>query len=305
MMERSGIPFLFDMNAYETSSSKKTSNEIMEKIGVPMPKPWPECGFPVIVKPSCQSGSVGVSAVNSEDEMAAALNVVKDLGDTPVIQEFVSGKSVSIEVVGNGRSARSFVTTEVVLDHNYDCKMVVCEPGILPKEDSEMFGEIGRKTAEAIGLKGLMDVEAIYTKKGLRVLEIDARIPSQTPAAIWAATDINIMEELAFSFLDKSTGRKNRNECSVYEHYIVENGSLTTCGEKVFGKIKKPRFEERFFGSDEAITDYMPGKEVWRATVMTKGRSPADVLDKRKKFIRNVMDECELDEYSDRSPRMV
>jgi len=305
MMKGLEVPLLFDLNAYSLSSSKQRSNEVMGKIGVPMPEPWPQCGFPIIVKPSCQSGSVGVSAVNNEKEMEAALKIVSDLGDTPVMQEFVSGKSVSIEVVGNGRTARSFITTEVVLDHNYDCKMVVCEPNILPKEDDEIFADIGKRTAEAIGIKGLMDVEAIYTKKGLRVLEIDARIPSQTPAAVWAATDINILEELAFSSIDKNTGKKNRNECSAYEHYIIENGALTTCGEKVFGKIRQPRFEERFFGTDIAITDYYPGKDTWRATVITKGKTPSDVLEKRKRFIRNVMDECELEEYVDRSPRMV
>jgi len=305
MMEDSEIPFLFDLDAYAISSSKKRSNEIMAEVGVPLPKPWPECGFPAIVKPSAQSGSIGVSAVNNDKEMDAALKVVKELNDIPIVQEFVSGKSVSIEVIGNGDSARSLVTTEVVLDSNYDCKMVICEPDILPKEDESLFAEIGKKTAEAINLKGLMDVEAIFTKKGLRVLEIDARIPSQTPAAVWAATDINILEELVFSAMGKNTGRKSRNKCSAYEHYYVENDNLITCGEKVFGKVDRPRFEDRFFGADEAITDYLPGKDVWRATVITKGRTPSEVLDKRKKFIRNVMEECNLEEYIDRSPKMV
>ena len=305
MMKHSEVPFLFDLNAYEVSSSKKRSNEIMAGTGVPMPRPWPECGFPIIVKPSSQSGSVGVSAVNNDKEMDAALKVVSGLGDIPIIQEFVSGKSVSIEVIGTGGSARSFSTTEVVLDSNYDCKMVLCEPGILPKEDDELFAGIGKDIAEAVRLNGLMDVEAIYTKSGLKVLEVDARIPSQTPAAVWAATDINILEELAFSQAGKSSGAKKRNGCSAYEHYIIENDNLITCGEKVFGKITRPRFETRFFGADEAITDYLPGKDVWRATVITKGKDAAEVLDKRKTFIHNVMRECDLEEYIDRSPRMV
>ncbi|MCL1811589.1 MAG: 3-methylornithine--L-lysine ligase PylC [Methanomassiliicoccaceae archaeon] len=305
MMQGSEVPFLFDLEAYGISSSKKRSNEIMEEIGIPLPRPWPECGFPAVVKPSSQSGSIGVSAVNNEKEMDAALRTVEELGDVPVAQEFVSGKSVSIEVIGKRGSATSFQTTEVVLDSNYDCKMVLCEPDILPKEDDELFADIGRRIAEAVDLNGLMDVEAIYTKNGLRVLETDARIPSQTPAAVWAATDINILEELAYSALGKTTGRENRNECSSYEHYLVENGRLITCGEKVFGKISKPRFEERFFGSDEAITNYLPGKEVWRATVITKGKTAAEVLRKRKEFIYRTMNECDLEEYVDRSPRMV
>ncbi|MCL2033090.1 MAG: 3-methylornithine--L-lysine ligase PylC [Methanomassiliicoccaceae archaeon] len=305
VMENSDIPFLFDMDAYSISSSKEQSNKIMAELGVPMPEPWPECGFPAIVKPSSQSGSIGVSAVSGDGEMAAALKTVRDLGDTPIIQEFVSGKSVSIEVIGGGGPARPYPTTEVVLDSNYDCKMVLCEPDILPKDDDLLFADIGRRVADGIGLSGLMDVEAIYTKKGLRVLEIDARIPSQTPAAVWAATDINLLEEFVFSATGKSTGRASRNECSAYEHYLVENNNLFTCGEKAFGKIKGPRFEQRFFGSDEAITDYSPGKDVWRATVINKGKNAAEVLEKRKRFISNAMEECELEEYIDRSPGMM
>jgi pyrrolysine biosynthesis protein PylC len=298
-------PFLFDIDSYRISCSKERSNQIMDSVGVPLPKPYPECGFPVIVKPSSQSGSIGVSAVNNEAEMADALKIVEKLNDTPIVQEFVSGKSVSIEVIGNGSTARSYVTTEVVLDSNYDCKMVLCEPGILSKEDDEQFAKIGKDVAESINLNALMDVEAILTKKGLRVLEIDARIPSQTPAAIWAATDINLMQELAFTALGKETGVKNRNGCSAYEHFVVEHGSLITCGEKNFGHVEEPRLEERFFGADEAITDYLPGKGVWRATVINSGRTPGDVLEKRKQFIRNLMEECDVDEFIDRSPEMV
>jgi pyrrolysine biosynthesis protein PylC len=305
MMKGSGIPFLFDLNAYEISSSKKRSNEIMTEIGVPLPIPWPECGFPAIVKPSSQSGSIGVSAVNNEKEMDSALRTVEGLGDIPIVQEFVSGKSVSIEVIGRNGSAVSFQTTEVVLGSDYDCKMVLCEPGILPKEDDALFADIGKRTAEFIGLDGLMDVEAIFTKNGLKVLEMDARIPSQTPAAVWAATDVNILEELVCSAEGKSTGVKNRNGYSAYEHYIAEYNSLVTCGEKVFGKISEPRFESGFFGADEAITDYSPGKDVWRATVITQGKTAAEVLEKRKIFISNVMKECDLYEYVDRSPKMI
>ena len=305
LMKDIEVPFMFDMDSYLLSCSKERSNEIMERIGIPIPLPWPECGFPAIVKPSSQSGSIGVSAVSDEIEMRKALDVVSELNDVPIVQEFVSGISVSMEVIGNGTTSRSYVTTEVVLDGNYDCKKVVCEPNIISKEDDEMFAKIGMDIAGSIGLKALMDVEAILTPKGLRVLEIDARFPSQTPAAVYAATGINLIEEFAYSVLGKETGKKNMGMCSVYEHYTIEDNSLITCGEKVFGKVVSPCIEERFFGADEAITDYVPGKDVWRATVINSGKTPADVLEKRKSFITNVMQECDLEEYIDRSPRMV
>ena len=305
IMREAEIPFMFDMGSYVLSSSKERSNEVMSQVGIPMPLEWPRCGFPAIVKPSSQSGSIGVSAVNNEREMDAALTAVAKLNDTPIVQEFVSGMSVSIEVIGDGSSSRSYVTTEVVLDGNYDCKRVVCEPRILSKEDDAILSKIGMDIADRIELKALMDVEAILTPKGLRVLEIDARFPSQTPAAVFAATEINLLEEFVHSTLGKDTGKRSIGNCSVYEHFVIENDNLVACGEKVFGKVERPHIEERFFGADEAITDYMPGKDTWRATVINSGRTSADVLEKRKNFISSVMRECDLEEYIDRSPRMV
>lgn len=305
MFKGSDIPFLFDIDAYTVSCSKERSNAVMFDLGVPMPEPWPACGFPAVVKPSSQSGSIGVSVVDDEAGMKKALKVVDDLHDVPIVQEFVSGKSVSIEAIGNGRESRSYVTTEVILDSNYDCKRVVCEPDILPPADNEIFGRIGTKIADSIGLKALMDVEAIYTKKGLRVLEIDARIPSQTPAAIEAATGINLMEELVCSATGRRSNATNRGECSSYEHYLIQDSSLISCGEKVFGAVDKPYFASNLFGEDDIITDYQPGKNVWRATVINSGKTSVDVLWKRKDFIKNVMDECDLEEYIDRSPEMV
>ncbi len=299
------VPFLFDMHSYELSCSKERSNALMAGIGVPLPRPWPECGYPIIVKPSSQSGSIGVSVAENDDERERALRIVDALDDVPIQQEFVSGKSVSIEVIGNGSEYRSYVTTEVVLDRNYDCKMVVCEPGVLDPSEEDLFGNIGRSVAESMGLRALMDVEAIATKKGLRVLEIDARIPSQTPAAIQAATGVNLLEELVASTLGKPTGRSPSGGCSVYEHYLIRDGNLITCGEKEFGHVDSPYIAERMFGADEVITDYMPGKSEWRATVINRGDTPSDVLEKRKAFIGRVMSECDLDEYVDLSPEML
>lgn len=299
------IPFLFDLSSYNISCSKERSNQIIASLGISLPEPWPQCGYPIIVKPSSQSGSIGVSEVNNDAERVKALKIVTDLHDTPILQEFVSGKSVSIEVIGNGKKSRSYTTTEVILDSNYDCKRVECQPNILSEEEDEEFADIGMKIANSIGLKALMDVEAIRTKKGLRVLEIDARIPSQTPAAIQSATGINLMQELVCSALGKETGVKSSNECSAYEHYVIQGPTMRTCGEKQFGHVENPYFANGLFGEDQIITDYQPGKSQWRATVINHGKTPAQVLEKRKKFISNVMSQCDIEEYIDRSPEMV
>ena len=298
MLRDSDIPLLFDMDSYEISCSKNRSNEIMDSVGVPLPGKWPECGFPVVVKPSSQSGSIGVSVAFNQDDVDRGLEVIRSLNDEPVIQEFVHGKSVSVEVIGDGTRARSFVT-------NYDCKMVRCNPDILSSEDDELFGRIGRDVAESMGLSALMDVEAILTPKGLRVLEIDARIPSQTPAAIQAATGVNLLEELMFTALGRETGRIRGDGSSVYRHVVMKDGVLRACGEKEFGHVRNPRLVRGLFGSDDAITDYEPGKSEWRATLITTGRTEEEVDRRCASEIQRILDECSIEEFVDGSPEVI
>ena len=305
MLKGMDVPLLFDMHSYEISCSKNRSNEIMASVGVPLPGKWPECGFPVIVKPSSQSGSIGVSVAFNQDDVDRGLETVRGLNDEPVIQEFVHGKSVSIEVIGNGRTARSYVTTEVVLDTNYDCKMVRCNPDIMSKEDDDLFAKIGKDVAENMGLSALMDVEAILTPKGLRVLEIDARIPSQTPAAIQAATGVNLLEELMFTALGKETGRVRAEGSSVYRHVVMKDGVLRACGEKEFGHVREPRMVSGLFGADDVITDYEPGKSEWRATLITHRPTEEEVDRRCASSIERILDECSVETFIDGSPEVI
>ena len=305
MKSRMEAPLLFDLRAYNISSSKNKSNEIMESVGVPLPQKWPDCGFPAIVKPASQSGSIGVTVAMNDEDVQKGLEIVRSLNDEPVMQEFVHGKSVSIEVIGNGTTARSYVTTEVCLDSNYDCKMVRCNPDIMSESDCDLFADIGKNVAEAISLNALMDVEAILTPKGLRVLEIDARIPSQTPAAIEAATGINLLEELTTTALGKPANRVSTGGCSVYRHVYLKDGALRSSGEKVFGHVRKPRFAPGLFGSDNCITDYEEGKGEWYATLITKGRTEKEADEKAAACIEKILDECSIEEFLDGTPEMI
>lgn len=60
--------------------------------------------------------------------------------------------------------------------------------------------------AEMLRLHGLMDLEVIQTPEGMRVLEIDARFPSQTPTAVWLSTGVNLAEHLAACFFPMLRG---------------------------------------------------------------------------------------------------
>ena len=305
VLSEAGIPFLFDIRAYDVSQSKLESNELMRAAGVPLPGRWPECGFPVIVKPSSLSGSLGVSVAHDDSELEAGIRRVESMGQEVVIQEFVHGRSLSMEVIGDGRTARSYIVTEVVLDGGYDCKEVRCFPGMLAPEDEEGFRGCSERTAERLGLRGLMDVEAIQTPKGLRYLEIDARIPSQTPAAILTATGINLLRQLVESRLGQWSESSSNGGAGIYWHLHFRDGVLETTGEKEFSHVRSPRMESGLFGSDDSISDYSPGAEEWHGTFMVSGTTPEEAEDRRLSVIRAIMEACGVDSLSDASPKEV
>lgn len=289
--------YLFDIEAYRMSRSKIESNRIMSRLGVPIPKQWPNCGFPVVVKPSESSGSKGITVAKGEDTLSEGIAQIESAGGTPVIQEYLEGAGVSMEFVGNGKSFTGYVTTEVIVAKDYDCKKVYCHPKILPPELDRELRDIGIAISSELGLNGIMDLEALYTEKGLRVLEIDARMPSQTPAAVLGATGINLLEEMI-----SQTGKKPRKGASIYEHFLVRKGTMESCGEGAFAHVREPRFEIGLFGADEMITDYAPGAEEWVFTMINRGKTLKDVLFKREVCLSRIMEEASLERFVDEGP---
>jgi len=287
-----GLPLLFDLDAYRLSSSKEDSNRLFRSMGAPAPGDWPSCGFPVVVKPSGMSGSVGVTKAADEAELASAVRAVEAMGDAAVVQEWVEGPNISIEVVSDGREAVPLVLTEVVLDGHYDCRMVKCPLEGVGRDVAAGFAEWSGRIAERMGLKGLMDVEAIVHGGAAKILEIDARIPSQTPAAVLAATGVNILEALARTVLDGKTFRPAPREgAAVYEHVRVEDGVMRPTGEGGVADMMRPTSSQGLFGWDEIITDHRPGSRSWRATVICSGPTPEKAWSKRNACMARMAEE--------------
>jgi pyrrolysine biosynthesis protein PylC len=297
LLERAGIPFLFDLIPYLITSSKSASNGLMEKMRMPMPRRWQECGYPVIVKPSSHSRGMGVTVAYSEKEVGEGIERIMGMGDEPVIQEFVTGRNVSMQVIGDGHEFMPFALTEAVSGKDHDCSMVRCMPNILSEEKEDEFRRLTERLAESVNLRSVMDVEAIDTENGLKIIEMDARIPCQTPAAVLAATDINLLEELAD--LDLGKKRKIRPRASSYEYFLIDNGKLMPCGETEFAKIRDPAVMCGLFGSDEMITDYTYGSRTWRCAVINSADTEDGLEKKRARCIESIMSGCELSEFTD------
>jgi pyrrolysine biosynthesis protein PylC len=300
--QSSEIPFAFDPAAYAISSSKLKSDQLFARIDVPTPLPWPECDFPVLVKPSMGSGSQKVSVFHNLENLRAHQN---QSIEEWVIQEFVPGPSYSIEVVGRPGNYFPFQVTDLQMDETYDCKRVLAPTELTPALISE-FERVSLSIAEAMVLKGLMDVEVILHDHTLKVLEVDARLPSQTPTAVFWSTGINIIEMLADLFLTKGTlsrGDLNSPMGVVYEHIRVTANRLEVAGEHVISGTDALHIQENFFGADEAITNYGPRRKEWVATLIISEKSREMAWEKRDRVISDIRHHLNLDVYQDINPK--
>jgi pyrrolysine biosynthesis protein PylC len=296
-----GIPLLFDGDTYAISSSKLRSNQMFSRTGIPAPIPWPECGFPIIVKPSGASGSEGVYKVKSAGEFQQLFE--KGLTDW-VIEEYLEGPSYSLEVIGFSGVYKVLQITELQMDEAYDCKRVV---GLadLPEKLKREFEEIGMNLARTLKLNGIMDIETILHDGQLKVLEIDARLPSQTPITVFHTTGLNMLEILGEAFVQGKPWQDfevREKQSVIYEQIHVKNDSLEVAGEHILKDAGPLHLYENFFGADEVLTNYIPGKTDWVATLIVIGVNNQAAWDKRCRVIREIMDVWGIRNYYDRSP---
>ncbi len=291
------IPLAFDMDAYAISSSKKRSNQIFKEININAPKPWPECDFPIVVKPDGESGSGGVKIIHNEKELALSFPTEDSLSQM-VAQKYLEGPSYSIEIIGTPGNYSALQVTELHMDSDHDCKRVLAPSGLEAALVIE-FQQMAIRIAEHIQLKGLMDVEVILHDGQLKVLEIDARLPSQTPTAVFQSTGINMVKLLGELFL---TGKMNINSFSqpqttIYEHIKVTNNHIEVAGEHIVSGIGPLKLFQGLFGADEVITNFHPHLNEWVATLILKGKNTEEVLDKKQQTYENIRDKAEQIAY--------
>lgn len=330
---RTGSSLLFDPRAYAVSSSKLASNRLIRELDLPRPRPWPEGRFPLIIKPDRGSGSRGVRvcADPRELELALAAGELEGVGEGGAgdggpssvagsaasaadpargawaIEEYIEGPSYSLEVLGLPGKHRVLQVTDLSMDAAYDCKRVRAPTG-LPPQLVAAFERQSLTLAAALRLHGLMDVEVIRHGDELKVLEIDARLPSQTPIAVYWSTGVNMVEKLGGLFSAAcgspmgGPGAAAGGRGVVLEDLRVTPERVEVSGEHVMS-IREPLHVERdFFGATEAITNYKPGRREWVATLIVTGGGREEAWERRAAVVQDIRRRLCIPGYLDPEP---
>jgi D-alanine-D-alanine ligase len=145
-------------------------------------------GWPVVVKPSKQGSTVGLTVVKSGKDYEAAVTLARQYDDEVMIERFVPGRELTVGVL----EGRALAVGEIIPRHeifDYECKYTPgmsqeIFPADLPETVSAECGRLSLLAHEALKLGGYSRVDFRLTPAGeLFCLEVNT-LPGMTATSL-------------------------------------------------------------------------------------------------------------------------
>lgn len=144
--------------------------------------------LPVVVKPSDQGSSIGVSIVRKESEWKPALNLAFEISEEALVEEFIDGKLLAIGMkegeplpIVHIRPKSGFYDYEAKYTAGkteYEC------PAKVTGEEKEACWRVARRVYRVLRGRGFPRVDVILSSEGTPyVLEMNT-IPGMTPLSL-------------------------------------------------------------------------------------------------------------------------
>lgn len=180
-----------DYEAALRANNKYLMRNALMKAGIPCPQykmvtsvqelegtGW---SYPLIVKPSDRSGSLGVSKVLSESELKQAVNIALSVSfkKQAMVEEYIEGREISVEFISyNGVHYPLQITDKVTTGAPHFVELEHHQPSSLPPEMFDKIYSITKKALNALGLtNGASHSEYKITNDGrIAVMEIGGRM---------------------------------------------------------------------------------------------------------------------------------
>jgi D-alanine-D-alanine ligase len=184
-------------------------------------------GFPVFVKPARAGSSMGISKVDSLEELDAAIEEARRHDLKLVIEAGITGREIECAVLeGRGTDApRTSMPGEISVAggthefYDFNAKYVEDDaaslscPADLPEEAIARVRELSAAAFDAVGAEGLSRVDFFYTPDGQVIINEINTMPGFTPKSMypqmWAASGLDyaeLIDELIYLALNRKTG---------------------------------------------------------------------------------------------------
>ncbi|MCQ2183056.1 MAG: ATP-grasp domain-containing protein [Bacteroidales bacterium] len=130
--------------------------------------------YPLIVKPSDRSGSLGVTKITSEDELAPAVEKALSLSfkKEAMVEEFIEGREISVEFISyRGVHYPLQITDKVTTEAPHFVELEHHQPAEFTAEESDRIYSLTKTALNALGLTdGASHSEYKITKEGRIVI---------------------------------------------------------------------------------------------------------------------------------------
>lgn len=148
----------------------QTANWAMAKRGEPAEELLRGLLLPVVVKPSKQGSTVGLSIVKRREDLAAAIDEAFLYDDEVMIEQFVAGRELTVGILGD----EALPVGEIIPKHeiyDYECKYTpgMAEevfPAQIPSDRAREAQELARKAFTALKLRGYARIDFRMTDDG-------------------------------------------------------------------------------------------------------------------------------------------
>jgi D-alanine-D-alanine ligase len=166
-----------------------------------------ELGRPVFVKPARAGSSMGISRVDSEEELEDAVEAAREHDPKVIVEAAIEGREIEcgvLEGLGDDPPEASLpAEVHVSAGHDYydfeakylDDGLRIDIPPDLPPAVVDEVRKMSVRAFEALGCEGLARVDFFYTPAGRLILNEINTMPGCTPASafpkMWAATGLD------------------------------------------------------------------------------------------------------------------
>jgi D-alanine-D-alanine ligase len=195
-LEQLGIPYTGSgVMASAVAMDKITTKKIWLMHGLPTPKyatidPGStdlakvalELGLPLIVKPPLEGSTIGITKVTKAGELQAAVELATGFDKVVLAEEFVTGRELTVTVLGQGASARALPIVEIVAPQgNYDYQnkyftddtQYFC-PAVLDDAATAEIARIAVEAYNAIGCEGWARLDVLLRESDQRPFLLEA-----------------------------------------------------------------------------------------------------------------------------------
>jgi D-alanine-D-alanine ligase len=140
------------------------------RLGASVKAALKELGVPLIVKPSKQGSTVGLSVVKQESELKGAIDEAFRFDDEVLVEEFIPGRELTVSILGG----EPLPVGEIIPKHeiyDYECKytpgLAVEEfPAKLSRAETDRVQELARRAFTALKLRGCARIDFRMSPSG-------------------------------------------------------------------------------------------------------------------------------------------